>query len=96
MIVCKAHLQELTFLPANGESLATGRGSVHLSLGLPGESSMIASPKLEQGPALSREHADGCSSWDRWTHGPKVKAPRVSYSGPSTSCRSGHLVEYNH
>lgn len=48
-----------------------------LSLGLCGESSLVASPKLGKGPTLGKEHADGCSSWDRWAHGPRVKVPRV-------------------
>lgn len=48
-----------------------------LSLGLCGESSLVASPKLGKGPTLGKEHVDGCSSWDRWAHGPRVKVPRV-------------------
>ena len=43
------------------------RAPLEPTLGLPGESSIIQSPKLRRSPAPRRDPAEGCNPPDRWT-----------------------------
>lgn len=72
MTVCKATFRTaLSLLASRRRSGYRNRLCLTLlfspSLGLPGESSIIQSPKLRRSPAPRRDPAEGCNPPDRWT-----------------------------